>query len=485
MPAIRNFKMTYDAINDFGTFSEGDTITGKVTLELEKETKIETLFVKAKGDVSVHWSEKHGDKSRNYSAHRRLFKEKHYLVAQEQNKDTVLPSGVHVFKFNINIPLGNMPSSFRGSYGKVVYKLEAKLCRSWRMDCTDEQEIYFSSKSFPNIDQLMFPQTGSTNKEVGVFSKGTVQMDATVDKTGYAPGDTVSIHAKVSNSSSKDVIPKFSFIQDVVYRASGSTKYEKHVIHKDAGNCVQPQTHNEVRCRFKIPPNTPLTIHNGDILSVEYRIKAYLDISFSSDPSVVFPVVIFLRGLPSRTPPSISVSPYAAGGAIGGPSSSDFPLPASLYPSSPHSGASLYPATSPQYPSSPALYAGASARYNNPAPRQPSPYGSPFSSSSSSPVFHPPPSAPPTLRSPSPRPAHPPYASAPPTYNTLEPLASNNTVPSPPSYASAPLMPTLPSEISVPSAPMMSDNFLSQSDDMPPSYELLFPSPNDANRGAK
>lgn len=488
--------MTYDAINDFGTFSEGDTITGKVTLELEKETKIETLFVKAKGDVSVHWSEKHGDNTRTYSAHRRLFKEKHYLVAQEQNKDTILPSGVHVFKFNINIPLGNMPSSFRGNYGKVVYKLEAKLCRSWRMDRTDEQEIYFSSKPFLNIDQLMFPQTGSTNKEVGVFSKGTVQMDATVDKRGYAPGDTVSIHAKVSNSSSKDVIPKFSFIQDVVYRASGSTKYEKSIIHKDAGNCVQPQAHNDVRCRFKIPTNTPLTIHNCDILSVEYRIKAYLDISFSSDPKVVFPVVIFLGGLSTRTPPSVSVSPYAAGGAIGGPSSSDFPPPASLYPSSPRSGASLSPATSPHYPSSPALYAGAGAglypvspghfagAYNNPAPRQPSPYGSPFSSSSLSPVFHPPPSASPTLRSPSPGPAHPPYASAPPTYNTLEPLALNNTVP-PPSYASAPLMPTLPSEISVPSAPMMSENFLSQSDDMPPSYEILFPSSNDANRGAQ
>lgn len=489
MPSIRNFKMTYDAINDNGTFSEGDTITGKVTVELEKETKIETLFVKAKGDVSVHWSEKHGDNTRNYSAHRRLFKEKHFLIAEE-HEDTILPSGVHVFKFKINIPLGNMPSSFRGNYGKVVYKLEAKLCRSWRMDRTDEQEIYFSSKSFPNIDQLNFPQTGSTNKEVGVFSKGTVQMDATVDRRGYAPGDTVSINAKISNSSSKNVTPKFSLIQDVVYRASGSTKYEKSVIQKEVGNCVTPQTHNEVRCIFKIPRNAPLTINNCDILSVEYRIKAYLDISFSSDPTVVFPVVLFFGGISS-------VNPFAAGGAIAGPSSSDFPPPASLYPSSPHSGASLYPATSPQYPSSPALYAGAGAGlypvsprhfaggYNNPVPRQPSPYGSPFSSSSSSPVFHPPPSASPTLRSPSPGPAHSPYSSAPPTYNTLQPFALNNTVPSPPSYASAPLMPTFPSEVSVPSAPVMSENFLSQSDDMPPSYEILFPPSDDANRGPK
>lgn len=493
MPSVRNFKMTCDALNDYGTFSEGDTITGKVSLELQKETKIESLFVKAKGDVSVHWSEKHGDTSRSYSAHRRLFKQKQFLIA-EKDKDTILPSGVHIFKFSINIPLGNMPSSFRGSHGKVVYKLEAKLSRSWRMDCTDEQEIRFCSKSFPNIDQLMFPQTGSTNKEVGVFSKGTVQMDATVDRTGYAPGDTVCINAKISNSSSKDVTPKFSLIRDVVYRANGSTKYEKNVIHKEVGGLVQPKSHNEVRSVFKIPSNASLTIHNCDILSVEYRIKAYLDISFSFDPEVVFPVVVFFGGLSSNTAPSVSVSPCAAGGAIGGPSYSDFPPPVLPYNTSPHAGTSMYPATSPQYPASPALYAGAglypappahfSGAFHNPVPQHPSPYGSPFSSSSSSPVFHPPPSASPTLRPPSPNPPQPQISAPPPMYDTLAPVGLNNTIPSPPNYPSAPLMPTFSSNISVPSAPLMAENFLSQTDDQPPSYEILFPK-SDGNPGAK
>lgn len=493
MPAIRNFKMTYNALNDSGTFSEGDTITGKVTLELGKETKIESLFVKAKGDVSVHWSEKHGDNSRSYNAHRRLFKQKQFLIAEE-HKDTILPSGIHIFNFSINIPLGNLPSSFRGTYGKVVYKLEAKLSRSWRMDRTDEQEIYFSSKSFPNIDQLMFPQAGSTNKDVGVFSKGTVQMDATVDRRGYAPGDNVCINAKIQNSSSKDVTPKFSLIRDVVYHARGSTKYEKQVIHKEVGGPVKSQTHNEVRSVFQIPSNVSPTIHNCDILSVEYRIKAYLDISFSFDPVVEFPLVIFFGGFSSNTAPSVSVSPCAAGGATAGPSYSDFPSPA--HPPPPHSGASMYPATSPQYPASPAPYAGAGAglypippahfsgAFHNPNPQQPNPYGSPFSSSSSSPVLHPPPSASPTLRPPSPGPPRPQFASAPPSYYTLEPVGLNNTVPSPPSYPSAPLMPTFPSDTSGPSAPLMTENFLSQTDDNPPSYEILFPKPN-GDPGAK
>ncbi|XP_072290096.1 arrestin domain-containing protein 3-like [Eucyclogobius newberryi] len=469
MPSVRNFVITYDALNAHGTFSEGDTIAGKVTLELEKETKIESLSVKAKGDVRVHWSEKHGDHSRNYSAQTRLFKQKHFLIVQEDN-GTKIPAGVHIFNFSLRIPLGSMPSSFRGNYGKVVYNLEAKLCRSWRMDRTDEKHICFWSKSFSNIDLLKFPQTGSTNKDVGVFSKGTVQMDATVDRRGYAPGDTVSITANVSNSSSKNVTPKFSLIQDVVYRASGNTKWEKRVIHKDVQECVKPQNRTELRGSFKIPSDTPLSIQNCDILSVEYRIKASLDISFSFDPEIVFPVVI------------VCVSTHAAGGAIGGPSTSDFPpqLPSpSPYSPAPYSGASLYPTTS-QYPTT--MYAGgagvcpvspgrAAGGYHNPVPAQPNAYGTPFSSSSSAAVLHPPPPAATSMRPPSPSPAHPPFSSGPPCYSTLDP---------PPCYPSAPLH----SVTTVPSAPMMTENFLSHSAEEPPSYEILFPS-SSSNGGAK
>uniref|UniRef100_A0A8C6UTY3 Arrestin C-terminal-like domain-containing protein n=1 Tax=Neogobius melanostomus TaxID=47308 RepID=A0A8C6UTY3_9GOBI len=465
MPSIRNLTITYD---------------------------VETLFVKAKGDVNVQWSEQLGESS--YSAHRRLFKQKHFLIAE----DTFYLFGFfHNFlKFTVTVNIciiffsRNMPSSFRGTNGKVVYKLEAKLSRNWRIDRIVEKEIYFSTKSFLNIDQLMFPQTGSINKEVGIFSKGSVQMDATVDRRGYAPGDTVSINAKIRNSSSKDVTPKFSLIQTVMCCANGNTVYEKNLICKEVGGCVQPQTHNEVRSKFKIPSDAPLTINNCDILSVEYSISGY---HFSSDPKVVFPVVLFSGGFSSKTTPSVSVSPvcpYAAGGAIGGPSSSDFPPPASTYPPSPHSGTSMHPATSPHHPASPALDAGAGAGlypvppvqfaggYYNPVPQQPNPYGSPFSSSSSAPVFNPPPSASPTVHPPSLGPA--PFSSAPPTYNTLvKPVGLNNTVPSPPSYPSAPLMPTLPSEISAPSAPL-TENFLDQSDDKPPTYEILFP-PSDRN----
>ncbi|XP_071783581.2 arrestin domain-containing protein 3-like [Centroberyx gerrardi] len=464
MPSIKDLTLTYDVINEAGTFSEGDTLTGRVTVELLKETQVESLFVKAEGDANVHWSEKRGDHHHSYNAHTRFFKLKQFLIP-ENSKDTVLPQGIHVYKFSFNIPQGSMPSSFRGSYGKIVYKLEAKMSRSWRMDRKEDKEIKFVSKSIPNLGQLMSRQVGSTDKEMGFFSKGQVHMDVIVDRRAYAPGETVACVAKVNNSSSKDMTPKFSLKQKMVYRAQGHTKYGENVICKMVGDCIIPKTEKTINCAIKIPADVFQTIQNCDIISVEYQLKVYLDISFASDPEVKFPLVIIPPDLSSVPQPGGAVGLYPPG-AVGGASNSDFPPPAVSFgphavPSGPsaygYPAAPGYPSQPPTYPANPPLYAGPPAMYsaqppfmgggyNNPLPQQASPYASPFSSSSSSPVHHPPPNAPAF---------HPP------------PTA-------PPMFGPSPTAPTynLP-----PAAEMMNTNFLSQPGEEPPSYMSLFPPP--------
>ncbi|XP_044225350.1 arrestin domain-containing protein 3-like [Thunnus albacares] len=479
MPSIQSLTMTYDALNEDRTFSEGDTLTGKVTLALLKEITVKSFFVKAKGDAHVCWTVYSGDGSFTYSSHRRYFKLKQFFVP-EGSKDTVIPRGTHVYKFSIKLPSVSMPTSFKGTYGDIVYTLEAKLSRSWRFDRTVEQEINFVSKSFPNLQSLMSRQVGSTEKEMGPFSKGQVKMDAIIDRRAYAPGETVVIVAKINNASSSDMTPKFSLTQNVVYRANSNTKHESNVIQKLCDNCIKSKTQKEVRCVMKIPCKQMQTIHNCEIISVEYYLKAYLDISFAFDPEVVFPLVIIPRDLAPGSQSGVSVGLYPTE-VSQGPSNSDFPPSAVAmgYPASPHSGGYRYPgaqqysAPAPVYSDSQPAYAGPptysaqathmSRGYNNPAPQQPSPYGSPFSSSSSFSVLHPPPTAP-TFHPPPSAPAIHPYPSAPPTFN---------------------MSPAAPPYSLLPSAPMMNTDFLSQTDEAPPSYSLLFPSSADENSDAK
>ncbi|XP_029367119.1 arrestin domain-containing protein 3-like isoform X2 [Echeneis naucrates] len=344
-----------------------------------------------------------------------------------------------------------MPSSFTGAHGKIVYKLTASLSRSWKMDSTVEKNIPFVSKSFPDLLSLMTHQVASKSKEIGLFSKGRVQMDVTVDKTGYAPGETVQILAKINNSSSSEMTPKFSLIQNVVFHASNNTKHQSSVITKAVENRIRPRTERSIKCRMMIPHDQIQTINNCDIISVKYNLKVYLDISFAFDLEINFPVVILPLGLAPQLQGATAAGPYPAW-ATAGPSTSNFSPPAmSMGPSSPHSRhtsrgyQSMYVAQRPAYPAQPVRM---SRDYNHPVPQ---PAGSPFSMPSNF-----------VLRPPPPAPAFHPTPSAPEIY--------------PPPSSALNMYPTAPAYNTLPSAPMMNTDFLSQSDEPPPAYSLLFPS---------
>ncbi|KAM9360773.1 arrestin domain-containing protein 3-like isoform 2-T2 [Symphorus nematophorus] len=347
MSPIKDFTLNYENLNEEGIFSEGDTVTGAVSFILTEDTKVKSLVVKMKGDANVHWTEGSGEDSNSYSAHRRYFKVKEGLVA-ENIKGTVLPKGVHRFKFRMKIPQGDMPSSFKGKHGKIVYVLEAKMSRSWRWPSTVQTELKFVSKSLSHHGQVMCPQSGSVGKELGVFSRGKAQMSATINKKVCSPGDTLSVVAKICNSSSKTMRPKFSLQQKIVYRASGSTNTSDKCLCKIVGDTIAQNSEETVSYPLKIPDDVILTIENCEILSVSHYLRVYLDISFAFDPEVVFLLII----VPSR------FAAHHPAGAVGAPSYSDFPPPA--FP----------PGAGP--PPAPAFPTG-----HYPAPAGPSAYGYP------------------------------------------------------------------------------------------------------------
>uniref|UniRef100_A0A3Q2QEU3 Arrestin domain-containing protein 3 n=1 Tax=Fundulus heteroclitus TaxID=8078 RepID=A0A3Q2QEU3_FUNHE len=424
-------------------FSEGDVVTGQVTLSLSKETKVKKLFVKAKGDADVRWTRQRDDRTKTYHAHRRYFKLKQHLIPEDSEGRR---SGCSI---------QNMPSSFRGIHGSIVYKLEAKLSRSWRMDSTADKELTFVSKSFSNFNTLLVPD--STEKETGIFSKGQVHIDATVNKTAFTPGI-----AKVNNATSRNMTPKFKLIRTIEFLANGDSKNEEYSVQKVVDKVIKPHTKHEVRCELQVPTDEMPSIENCDIISVFHQLKVYLDISFAFDPEIIFPLVIAHPMFRDRV--SGNLGPYPVEG-FGGPTNSDFPPPAvagGLYPSLPSCGPYGYPGAqgpSAPPPAYPEVHNGPPGAYPPQpppmysVPQAPFPYGPPpsFSSSSSpaAPAFNVPPSGPQI---------QPPFPS---------------TIPSAPGLNPPP------------SAPDMSADFLSQTNDDPPAYQLLFPPPNLENADTK
>ncbi|XP_062274019.1 arrestin domain-containing protein 3-like [Scomber scombrus] len=369
MSPIKDLTLTYEALNKLGVFTNGDTVTGLVTFVLSKETKFKSLVVKITGEGSVRWTHGVGDDRRTYRNHRIYIKVKEYLI-QKDAKDNELSQGDHRFKFSLKFPQEDLPSSFKGLHGKIVYTLEAKLSRKWHLASREVKELTFAPMSLLQPGQVMGALAGSVSKDVGVFSKGEVQMSATIDRKVCSPGGTVSISAKINNSSSKEVRAKFSLEQRTVYHARATRKVVGYSLCKMDGDKIRPNSEGTASCQLKIPEDIVHTLHNCEMISVTYTIKVYVDISFSIDPEVLFPVVIVPSNFLTHQPHG-DFGPYPAG-AVGAPRFSDFPAPAfpvGPYPVPSGSGAYGYPAPGPSQ------HANIASGYNNPFPPQSAPYG--------------------------------------------------------------------------------------------------------------
>ncbi|XP_028313559.1 arrestin domain-containing protein 3-like [Gouania willdenowi] len=322
MAPINDFEVLYEAPNKEGTFSEGDTITGTVSFNLSKETKVKSVTVKAMGETSVHWTKGTGDRKKRVSAYRPYFKVKDNLVAKSE-QETRLPKGPHNFKFKLQIPNGDWPSSFHGIHGRIFYALVAKITRGWHLPSSVQKEINFQTKIFPFPSQI---SSGSVSKVTGTFSKGEIQMHASLDRQVCSPGDTLTAVAKIRNGSSKPVKPKFALEQKTLYqvRVNRNFCYKTHF--KMVGDPIAPNSEGTATCQVQVPTDVGHSFQNCDVVSVEYYLKAYVDVKFALDPEVQLPLVI----VPSTAINTKCNEPYTPAG----PSDSDFPpsnLPAGAY----------------------------------------------------------------------------------------------------------------------------------------------------------
>ncbi|KAG7489404.1 hypothetical protein JOB18_011376 [Solea senegalensis] len=292
MSPIKDLFLSYEAVNAERVFSEGDILTGTLSLTLSKDTRVKAIFVKVKGDARVKWTEGSGEDSTTYSAHIRYFKLKEYLLA-ENGKGTALSKGVHLFKFTFQIPYGDMPSSFKGKHGSIVYMLEAKVKKSWRWPSKAQAEFNLVSNVLRYFGlTAMCPQGGSVKKTMGVFSKRVVQLHAVMNRKVCSPGDSFSVVATIRNPSSKTIKPKCGLYQEIVYRVKGSNKTCVERLCRIVGDAIMPNSDETVIWQMNVPPNAIYTMSNCDIISVIYYVKAYLDISFAFDPEVVLPLVV-------------------------------------------------------------------------------------------------------------------------------------------------------------------------------------------------
>ncbi|KAM3867557.1 arrestin domain-containing protein 3 [Diretmus argenteus] len=349
---VKNFTINYNPVNEENTFTSGDVVSGQISLEVAKECHIDSLSVKFKGKATVLWSERHGQVTVVYHSKDKYFSItqfiirltkgqgrdeggglvkdllewcihiangrqvvtsfqgfddrafsqpremtiKHYCQARMQNlysDSSVVAAGCHVYPFTFHIPPQDMPNSFDGECGKIVYSLKARLSRSMRIDSKASTKINFVSKAIPNnVPELMTPQHGCKDKKMKFFTSGTVGMDVQISKMGYCQGEGINVVASIQNNSSREIKPKYCIYRKHSFFANGKRRLHTKDLLKEVGEPIPPKTNQTVSRVITIPPDMATSILNCSILKAEYRIRVYLDVKYASDPEIKFPIVI-------------------------------------------------------------------------------------------------------------------------------------------------------------------------------------------------
>uniref|UniRef100_A0A3B4ZE12 Arrestin C-terminal-like domain-containing protein n=1 Tax=Stegastes partitus TaxID=144197 RepID=A0A3B4ZE12_9TELE len=258
-----SLRFTYNPINDRNTFTCGDSICGQVTLEVAKDCQIESLSVKFKGKAEVRWTQRRGQRIIVNYAKDKYFSFKHYFIGGKNHQGK---SAFHPF---LLIQRFDMPCSFRGSVGKVVYLLEATLSRSMRINKTGSTTINFVSK----VDPDSTPQHECTDKKMMVFNSGTVAMDVNIEKTGFVQGEGLKVVAFIQNNSSREIKPKYCVYRKHSFFARGKRRLDTKNLFEEVGDPIPPSSNQNVTRVITIPHDLELSILNCSILKVEYRLR--------------------------------------------------------------------------------------------------------------------------------------------------------------------------------------------------------------------
>uniref|UniRef100_A0A8C4IWZ1 Arrestin C-terminal-like domain-containing protein n=1 Tax=Dicentrarchus labrax TaxID=13489 RepID=A0A8C4IWZ1_DICLA len=228
---VKSFSVGYNPINKSNIFASGNQITGQITLELEKECKIDSLCVKLKGKAEVNWTENYGRTTVRYHAKEKYFSIKQFIFVDGRGK-----SPTYVIQFRNNL--------------------------------------------------------FNTEKKMKLFTSGAVGMDVNINRTGFHQGEGIKVVASIHNKSSREIRPKYCLYRKYSYFAKGKRRVETKDILKEVGDAIPPSAGQTVTRIITIPPTMGMSILNCRVLKAEYRLRVYLDVKYASDPEIKFPIVI-------------------------------------------------------------------------------------------------------------------------------------------------------------------------------------------------
>lgn len=305
---VKSFTVSYDCLNDSNVpvFSSGDSVSGRVIIEVTGEIRVKSLKINAKGFAKVRWTESRNAGSntaytQNYTEEVEYLTHKDILIGHERDDDnseeglTTIHSGRHEYAFSFELPQTSpLATSFEGKHGSVRYWVKAELNRPWLLPMKTKKEFTVFEHIDINTPLLLSPQAGTKDKTLCCWfcTSGPISLSAKIERKGYTPGESIQIFAEIENCSSRMVVPKAAIYQTQTFYAKGKIKEVKQLVANLRGESLSSgKTETWSGKMLKIPPVSP-SILDCSIIRVEYSLMVYVDIPGAINLSLNLPLVI-------------------------------------------------------------------------------------------------------------------------------------------------------------------------------------------------
>ena len=369
-----------------GVYLAGTSVTGTVVAVTSKPKDFKTIEVRIVGEATVHWTE---TRTRTHSAgpygggpyhsqHRTT--ETVTYHSHETYIDTFVrvwdkeacggssfPVGSHSFPFSLQL-VGNLPSSYEGTVGRIRYKIICKVVKSGllKRNKTCEAVLRVASVVDINTPILLQPKAMEVQKTICCLccASGPIVITARIPRSGYCTvTDAIPLEVVIENGSNRNVHNVAASIHKFVqYTARGRHRHDSATIISIVSDRITAHNSLTWRPTSIIVPNTVPTMTNCEIIKVYYRLDIIASVPWAINPSISFPITI------GNIPLQSTASTYPAAGLNRQP----YPPIASVPYNQPfpHQQSTPYNQPFPRQQSTP---------YNQPfPPQQPTPYNQPF-----------------------------------------------------------------------------------------------------------
>ena len=290
---VKELSITLNPIPVGGRYIAGSTITGSLTIEVDKPKQYKTIEICLLGKSKVKWSEGSAETRTINSASEVYVNEKLTLWRSEDSPNGTFPVGRHTYPFEFVLP-ATCPSSYSSVIGNISYEIEGSIYSGlFRCDHKVKQPITVSEVvSVAPSAGVRFERRKTVGCELCV--SGAVTFNAQLPTTSFTIGEEIPVSCYVENGSGRQVHLRCSLLEKITYFARGSSHNVTYAITKQSNVAIPPHSETDSTDNIPIPLCRPAITH-CNIIKSEFIVTVVVTTPWSitaTSPCIDIPVKI-------------------------------------------------------------------------------------------------------------------------------------------------------------------------------------------------